>query len=150
MRARAVADLVNASNSLIVAVARTAAATDDGAGRAAVKEAQYKAQGLELADSDFCLCPAGDSSVTSRFYSSIAAGCIPVVVAPGFSGAFASHVPYESVLLRVSAAAFLRSPQSLLSRLEAIPQHGPWSHAVRPQSAVCWSLLVAPGPWPST
>ena len=81
---------------------------------------EFAAMGREMGDSDFCLVPAGDSSVTSRLYSAIAAGCIPVVISPGLSGAFASHVPYEHLWLRVSAAAFIHRPHDLLRRLREV------------------------------
>ena len=74
-----------------------------------------------MADSDFCLVPAGDNDVTSRLYSAIAAGCIPVVISPGLSGAFASTVPYDSFWLRVQHQAFVASPVALVPRLEAMP-----------------------------
>lgn len=103
---------------LIVAVARrkltgldiNATSASEDLRRA--RTAQFEVQGVEMADSDFCLCPAGDASVTSRVYSSIAAGCIPVVIAPGFSGAFASHVPYERLVLRVRCVS--ATPHSAL------------------------------------
>ena len=41
----------------------------------------YRAAGLQMASSRFCLVPAGDNEVSSRLYSAMAAGCIPVVVA---------------------------------------------------------------------
>ena len=83
---------------------------------------QYRLQGEEMAESDFCLCPAGDTVGTSRFYSAIAAGCIPVVVANQLAGAFASHVPYERFVLRAEHKAFVQNPELLLERLSLIDQ----------------------------
>ena len=61
-----------------------AAADDSLVGRRA-----YVAQGAAMRRSTFCLVPAGDTEVTSRLYSAIAAGCVPVVLSDGLSGAFA-------------------------------------------------------------
>ena len=43
--------------------------------------------GGEMAQSRFCLVPAGDTCDTSRLYSAIAAGCVPVVLCDRFVGA---------------------------------------------------------------
>jgi hypothetical protein len=70
-------------------------------------EAAYQLQGRELAQSVFCLVPAGDYEVSSRFYSAIAAGCIPVVISDRLTGAFASSIDYDSIWLKVKEKAFL-------------------------------------------
>lgn len=80
----------------------------------------YEAQGLAMARSEFCLVPAGDYEVTSRLYSAIAAGCIPVVVSPGLSGAFASIVNYDRFWLRVHFLSFNKDPTTLVHRLRAM------------------------------
>ncbi len=80
----------------------------------------YRSAGELQATSRFCLVPAGDNEVSSRLYSSIAAGCIPVVVANQLSGAFASLVPYHRFWLRVDENTFISSPRALLPRLRAI------------------------------
>ena len=60
--------------------------------------------------------------MTSRLYSAIAAGCIPVVVADRLSGAFASLVGYQRFWLRVSEHAFLRDNSTAwLAALRALP-----------------------------
>eukprot|EP00908_Phaeocystis_cordata_P027405 Transcript_9970.p2 GENE.Transcript_9970~~Transcript_9970.p2 ORF type:complete len:457 (-),score=156.64 Transcript_9970:30-1400(-) len=87
----------------------------------AFREADYAAYGAEMARADFCLVPAGDSEVSSRLYSAIAALCIPVVIANQLSGAFASYVPYDRLWLRVEQDAFVRQPLELLPRLRAVP-----------------------------
>ena len=82
---------------------------------------RYKQAGEQLAASRFCLVPAGDNEVSSRLYSAMSAGCIPVVVANQLSGAFASHVPYGRMWIRVEQDAFQRDPMQLIARLRAIP-----------------------------
>lgn len=58
--------------------------------------------------------------MSSRLYSAIAAGCIPVVVSNRLAGAFESHVPYGEFTLRVDERAFARDPHGLLGRLRAL------------------------------
>ena len=58
----------------------------------------------EMASSTWCLCPAGDTCVTSRLYTAIAAGCLPVVLCDGLQGAFPSTARYSSFWLKVPAA----------------------------------------------
>ena len=84
--------------------------------------ARYLAAGDQMRSSRFCLIPAGDNEVSSRLYSAMSAGCVPVVIANQLSGAFASRVPYSRFWLRVEQSAFIASPLALLARLRAIPQ----------------------------
>ena len=58
--------------------------------------------------------------VSSRLYSAMAAGCVPVVVANQLSGAFASRVPYSRFWVRVEQQTFIHNPLGLLSRLRAM------------------------------
>ena len=85
------------------------------------QHARYRAAGELMANSRFCLIPAGDNEVSSRLYSAMAAGCVPVVVANQLSGAFASRVPYGRFWLRVEQQTFISQPLQLLARLRAIP-----------------------------
>ena len=80
----------------------------------------YRTAGVQLASSRFCLVPAGDNEVSSRLYSAMAAGCVPVVVANQLSGAFASRVPYSRFWVRVEQQTFIHNPLGLLSRLRAM------------------------------
>lgn len=82
---------------------------------------RYRAAGEQLATSRFCLVPAGDNEVSSRLYSAISAGCVPVVVANQLSGAFASLVPYPRFWLRVEQQAFISNPFDVVRKLRAIP-----------------------------
>jgi len=84
------------------------------------QQALYRAQARAMRQSRFCLVPAGDNEVSSRLYSAIAAGCVPVVIANQLSGAFASHVPYHQLWLRVEESAFRAAPYALLGRLRAL------------------------------
>lgn len=49
----------------------------------------------EMSTSLWCLCPAGDTCVTSRLYSAIAAGCLPIVLCDQLNGAFPGIVKYS-------------------------------------------------------
>ena len=90
-------------------------------GSAAAERAHYVAAGEQLAMASFCLVPAGDNEVSSRLYSAMAAGCLPVVIANQLSGAFASHVPYDRFWLRVEQHAFLSAPTDLIAKLREMP-----------------------------
>ena len=81
---------------------------------------RYRAAGELMLDSRFCLVPAGDNEVSSRLYSAMSAGCLPVVVANQLSGAFASQVPYDRFWLRVEQQTFINQPLGLLQRLRAV------------------------------
>ena len=61
-----------------------------------------------MVNSSFCLCPAGDTCVTSRLYTAIAAGCLPVVLCDQLSGAFPSVVPYSSFWIKYGYWAHTR------------------------------------------
>ena len=117
---KAVAELANASSALqnrtrLVVVAR------NSTNLARSEEELYRLQGEEMAASDFCLVVAGDNLISSRLYSAIAAACIPVVVG-GSAGAFASHVPYDELVLRVDRVAFIQNPHGLLRRLAEVDE----------------------------
>ena len=81
---------------------------------------RYQTAGELMMHSRFCLIPAGDNEVSSRLYSAISAGCIPVVVANQLSGAFASMVPYSRFWVRIEQATFVNAPLALLPKLRAI------------------------------
>ena len=74
-----------------------------------------------MARSIFCLCPAGDNSVTGRFYSAIAAGCIPVVICSyPFAEAFSRVRAYGKFWLKVHKTEFVRDPGALLGKLRGM------------------------------
>lgn len=70
----------------------------------------------------FCLAPAGDTCVSSRINSALAAGCIPVLLCDEWPGAFSDVVPYEEIIVRLDVAEFLRDPAYVLRALRAMPQ----------------------------
>ena len=81
-----------------------------------------------MRSSRFCLIPAGDSIITDRLYTAIAAGCLPVVLSPVRPGAFKELVNYSSFVLpsaRDSAMASVlklkMQPGRFLKWLRAIP-----------------------------
>lgn len=74
----------------------------------------------EMVQSIFCLVPAGDSAITDRTYTAIAAGCIPVVVADECRGAFSGKVRYEDWWVRVHQRDFIRHPERILAMLRSM------------------------------
>ncbi|KAG8459538.1 hypothetical protein KFE25_012873 [Diacronema lutheri] len=90
---------------------------------------KYEAMGRMMAASIFCLCPAGDICTTSRFVTTIAAGCIPVVICDKLQGPFGSRAgshllpvpyPYESFWIKYPTADFVNRPAGLLEFLRAM------------------------------
>ena len=69
----------------------------------------------------FCLIPAGDSIVTDRLYTAIAAGCLPVVISPVLPGAYPHILNYSRFWTVVSVKAFTRHPTALIEQLRAVP-----------------------------
>ena len=112
-------------------------------------EAAYQLQGRELAQSVFCLVPAGDYEVSSRFYSAIAARCVPVVISDRLAGAFASSIDYDSIWLKVKEKAFLTENVSeLILKLssmgdKALARRRAALEYFRPDVRSCpsWSIL---------
>ncbi|KAL1495404.1 hypothetical protein AB1Y20_016772 [Prymnesium parvum] len=82
------ADIANASRERILAVAR--GGTDPLVPR------RYSPLGtaLRMANADFCLVPKGDTPTSSRLYSALACGCVPLIV----SNDFKPHQPFPHVL----------------------------------------------------
>ena len=74
----------------------------------------------EMEESRFCLVPAGDTFVSSRLYSAIAAGCIPVLISDGFSGANPEHADYDSFAIRVPQREFQRAPHLIVDKLRNV------------------------------
>ena len=110
----------NASDVLLRDVKRENSSYATGDSRWMAR-ADYVLQAEEMVASDFCLVPYGDTETSSRLYSAIASGCIPVIVSDALAGAFASAVPYERLTLRVAHAAFISAPHELVPRLRALP-----------------------------
>ena len=54
----------------------------------------------------FCPCPRGDSAHTKRLFSTLAAGCIPIIISDKMVLPFAEHVDLESAVLRIPEKAF--------------------------------------------
>ena len=51
-------------------------------------------------------CPRGDSAHTKRLFSTLAAGCIPIIISDKMVLPFAGHVDLESAVLRIPEKAF--------------------------------------------
>ena len=60
-----------------------------------------------MREATFCLAPAGDNFVSARFYTAIAAGCLPVVVGNRFIGAFPQQAMYDRFCIKVPHEAWL-------------------------------------------
>ena len=66
--------------------------------------------------------PAGDTCDTSRFYSAIAAGCVPVVLCDAFIGAFASRAHYSTFWVKPRVRDFAANPAALVRALQEMPE----------------------------
>mmetsp|Transcript_31974 Transcript_31974/g.71755 ORF Transcript_31974/g.71755 Transcript_31974/m.71755 type:complete len:506 (-) Transcript_31974:81-1598(-) len=67
--------------------------------------AMIGAVGITMQDTfeaTFCLCPAGDSDVARRFFTSILAGCIPVVMSQHIVLPFESLIDYSTFVVFVA------------------------------------------------
>ena len=88
--------------------------------------ARYVSGGLvertahEMTASTWCLCPAGDTCVTSRLYTAIAAGCLPIVLCDQLVGAFAASARYETFWIKFPTRTFQKSPRSLLELVRTL------------------------------
>jgi hypothetical protein len=82
----------------------------------------YVQMGVTMSESDFCLVPAGDTCVSSRLYSAIAAGCVPVVLCDKFRGGLNSAFdwPASGLYLHLTAKEVVREPLRLLHKLTAV------------------------------
>ncbi len=57
-----------------------------------------------LSETQFSLCPRGDNCGSVRFYESLAAGCIPVLLADGVELPLQNILPWDDMLVRVPEA----------------------------------------------
>ena len=71
-----------------------------------------------LSETQFSLCPRGDNCGSVRFYESLAAGCIPVLLADGAELPLARVLPWDDMLVRV-AESDARHWQSHVARWKA-------------------------------
>jgi len=81
------ADIANSSRTNIIAVARS---NDMPSG------SRFTPLGtaVGMLRSNFCLVPKGDTPTSSRIYSAVACGCVPIII----SNEFKSHQPFPHVL----------------------------------------------------
>ena len=89
--------------------------------RWAVNNSDVDLMAREMATTVFCLSPAGDNCVSARFFSAVAAGCLPVVICDHLAGAFPSAVAYESFWIKYKQSQWTSDPLSLLRRLREMP-----------------------------
>ena len=98
-----------------------------GSHGAEIDKAMLRTNEAEMLQSVFCLVPAGDSIITDRLYTAIAAGCLPVVLSPVRPGAFKELVNYSSFVLPpvgspiASITRLKTQPGRFLKWLRAIP-----------------------------
>ena len=79
--------------------------------------------GHAMARSIFCLIPAGDTYISSRLYSAIGSGCLPVILGDPILrvAAFATRVNYSSFAVAVSEKFFVSRPHMLVPLLRGMP-----------------------------
>ena len=90
----------------------------------AIRNASYQpheAYLQRMIRSTFCLAPRGDTASSRRVYESIAAGCIPVIIADKLQLPFEKRLHYPDFTLRVAESEALARPMKLLKRLRAMP-----------------------------
>jgi hypothetical protein len=85
-----------------------------------VKQTVVALTAREMSASTFCLCPAGDTCITSRVYTAVAAGCIPIILCDGFVGAYNGVIDYRAFSLKWPTKKFFEAPTALLSQLRSI------------------------------
>jgi hypothetical protein len=78
----------------------------------------------DLLDATFCPAPRGDSASTKRFYASIQAGCVPVVISDHFVPAFAKRLGTDKAMIHLGEADFLDPTFSFARFLALVHQHG--------------------------
>ena len=80
--------------------------------------------GHAMASSIFCLIPAGDTYISSRLYSAIGSGCVPVILGDPIlsAAAFATRVNYSSFAVAVSEEFFVSQPHMLVPLLRGMPR----------------------------
>ena len=128
--ARTLAKLEAATNASYAAHARGVWAAHSSPWEGGTSQAVMMSQraGNALARSVFCLVPAGDTFISSRIYSAIGAGCLPVLLGSHIwdTGvlAFSSRIDYRAFAVAVDDHAYLRSPHGLVPKLRAMPRVG--------------------------
>mmetsp|Transcript_22924 Transcript_22924/g.58297 ORF Transcript_22924/g.58297 Transcript_22924/m.58297 type:complete len:479 (+) Transcript_22924:35-1471(+) len=88
---------------------------------ASIGEDAVRADARMMASSVFCFTPAGDTCVAGRFYSAVAAGCIPVVTCKGAPHpvAFEHLLQYEPFWISITTAEW-DNAGALLRRLRGM------------------------------
>jgi hypothetical protein len=89
-----------------------------------VKNASYQpheAYLQRMIRSTFCLAPRGDTASSRRVYESMAAGCIPVIIADDLALPFARRLHYDEFSVRVSEREALTHPLRVLQTLREMP-----------------------------
>jgi len=74
----------------------------------------------EMQQSTFCLVPRGDTPSSRRFFSAIAAGCIPVLIADDYTPPFSHALDYSKFSLSFSVRSTLHSPCGLFQELRNV------------------------------
>lgn len=82
---------------------------------------QYK---TEIQSSRFCLVMSCDDVQTSRFVDSLAAGCLPVIVADGWdlvAKPYADHINYDTFTIRIPESLWTDDPVGAAKWLYSMP-----------------------------
>ena len=103
---------------LVLRHARRRLAATEAWREASVGDEAVASDAKLMANSVFCFTPAGDTCVQGRFYSAVAAGCIPVVACKGAPHpvAFDHLLRYEPFWIPVTVGEWDR-PAQLIDRL---------------------------------
>ena len=89
--------------------------------RWSVNNSDVELMAREMATTVFCLSPAGDNCVSARFFSAVAAGCLPVVICDHLAGTFHKMIDYESFWIKYKQSDFTRNPLGIVDYLRAMP-----------------------------
>ena len=98
-------------------------AVDSAASNRSASGPDFSKMGTALAmlRSQFCLIPKGDTPSSSRFYTAIACGCVPLVIADAIRPhlPFAKTVAYNEIVTFIRERRFARSPLSVIGNTTA-------------------------------
>jgi hypothetical protein len=72
---------------------------------------------VQMTTNEFCFVPRGDTASSRRLFDSVLAGCIPVVIADHINFPFEFKIPWESFVVRVSEATFIKNPLKAVRKI---------------------------------
>jgi len=75
-----------------------------------------------LKNSTFCAIPRGDSAGTKRFFASVMAGCIPVIISDHLALPFAHWIDYDKATVKFTESRVMQPSFNLPKKLRRIPR----------------------------